>query len=168
MTMRALTRSGFLAALVVSFTALAAHAQDSTLDRAMHDELERSIKELHLGQLARPYYIAYRVFEEWGLGATATGGSLVRSGANRNRHFEPEVRVGDYAFDNTNFSEFGGGVGLIAFGGGDEGVSFGPGGLPLDESYLELRRQMWLMTDLAYKQAAESFASKKAALLNRS
>jgi hypothetical protein len=168
MIMRARTRSALFAALVVSLIPLAARAQDSTLDRAMHDELDRSIRELHLGQLARPYYIAYRVFEEWGLGATATGGSLVSSTANHSRHFDPEVRVGDYAFDNTNFSEFSGGVALVSVGGGDEGVSFGSEGLPLDESYLELRRQMWLMTDFAYKQAAESFAGKKAALVNRS
>lgn len=156
-----------IACLIVA--ASSAGAQDSTLQRALHDELDRSMRELHLGQLERPYFIAYRAFDSRGLRASATGGVLLSSGVNHSRNVEPEVRVGDYAFDNTNFTEFGGGgVGLVAIGGDDGFYGSGPGMLPLDDSYLEMRRQLWLITDVTYKQAAETYAAKRAALLNRS
>jgi predicted Zn-dependent protease len=142
-------------------------AQTDALGRAMRDELARSVKELRLDQLERPYFIAYRVHDMQTLGVSASNGSLLASNEYHARSFTPEVRVGDYAFDNTNFSEFGGG-GLIAIGMGPaSGMGFYPGSLPLDDNYLEFRRHMWLMTDATYKEAAEAIARKRAALLNR-
>jgi predicted Zn-dependent protease len=160
---RALT----VACALIGTSAAIAAAQDDALGRAMRDELARSMKELRLEQLERPYFIAYRVHDTHTLGVSASNGSLLASNEYRVRSFTPEVRVGDYAFDNTNFSEFGSG-GLIAIGmGPSSGMGFYPGGLPLDDNYLELRRHMWLMTDATYKEAAEAIARKRAGLLNR-
>lgn len=147
-----------------------ARAQDSTLQRALHDELDRSIRDLRLGQLERPYFIAYRAYDSREVGASATGGSLLSSHTHHGRNVMPELRVGSYEFDNTNFMNFGGGIGLVSIAGGDDDGDFDgwPGQLPLDDSYLELRRQIWLITDFTYKHAAESYAAKRAALLNRS
>lgn len=39
--------------------------------------------------------------------------------------------------------------------------------MPIDDNYDELRRQLWLDTDSAYKTALDTFAKKKAALENR-
>jgi predicted Zn-dependent protease len=154
------------ATILVSATPGAAAAQDDALGRALRDELARSIKELKVDQLERPYYIAYRVREEQGFDVSATMGSLLGGSESRGRALVPEVRVGDYAFDNTNFMGMGGGGMGISFGRGGAPMSFF-GGLPLDDNYIELRRQIWLATDAAYKEAAETFAAKKAALLNR-
>ncbi|HEY2375588.1 MAG TPA: metallopeptidase TldD-related protein [Gemmatimonadaceae bacterium] len=124
------------------------------------------MRGLRLGQLERPYFIAYRAYDARSIGASATGGSLLSSGTRHSRNVGPEVRVGDYAFDNTNFMNFGSSGMLMALGGED--FDFGAGSLPLDDSYLEFRRQVWLMTDMAYKHAAETYAEKRAALLNHS
>ncbi len=62
------------------------------------------------------------------------------------------MRVGDYAFDNSNFA--GGGFG----GGGYEQASF-----PTDDSYAGMRRFFWLQTDVAYKAAVEALSRKRAA-----
>jgi microcin-processing metallopeptidase PmbA/TldD-like protein len=164
--MRSFLRSGALGILSLC-VAMAASAQDDVLRRALRDELTRSIKELKLGQLATPYFIAYRANEHQGLSASAMNGSLLSSNEFRGRSFFPEVRVGDYGFDNTNFTESSGALVAIGFGRGD-GMSLEFGGLPLDDNYLELRRQVWLLTDVMYKAAAEAYASKRAALLNRS
>src|SRR6185503_9233538 len=132
---------------------LPAQQTDDVIARAMRDELTRSMKELRLGNLERPYFIAYRINEVRTLGASASSGSLLGSSEDRSRYLDVEVRVGDYAFDNTNFSGGGGSGGLIAIGGG--AVGFGPSMLPLDDSYLEIRRRLWRATDAAYKEAAE-------------
>lgn len=133
------------------------------VSRALRDELARSIEHLRLGDFPKPYFIAYRVRDSRGLAASATCGSLLSSSddASRARTFAVEVRVGDYAFDNTNF------VSLPSFSPGTLRPQFGFSQLPVDDDYLEIRRQIWLATDAAYKQALEQLAGKKAALQNR-
>ena len=71
-----------------------------------------------------------------------------------------EVRVGSYAFDNTNFL---GDLGALAGAIRQLRVA----ALPLDDNYQELRRHLWLATDDAYKSALEQLAAKQTALRNR-
>jgi hypothetical protein len=160
-------RAPALACLIV-FAAGAAGAQGAgagpsatseVVMRAMRDELSRSIQQLHLDTLPKPYFIAYRVTENRTRNANGRLGSLVGTNEGRGgRQVQVEVRVGDYAFDNTNY--FGAGFMPQAF------VGFGS--LPLDDDYQELRRQLWLSTDVAYKQALEALSQKRAALAGRS
>jgi predicted Zn-dependent protease len=138
---------------------------DDALGRAMRDEVARSMKELRFGQFERPYFIAYRVREARLLDASAVHGSLLNAEEHRLRTLATEVRVGDYRFDNTNF--FGGGGFGFALGRGGR-FGFVSGDFPLDDDYREFRRKLWVATDAEYKQALETIAEKRAALLNRS
>ncbi|MCE2438765.1 MAG: hypothetical protein J4F39_04980 [Candidatus Latescibacteria bacterium] len=142
-------------------TSIEARAEDSILQRAMHDELARSMKELQLEDLERPYFISYHVHELKSRSSSATFGSLLTSQKSRSRTLTVEVRVGDYALDNTNFRAFAfGGTGVVRM----RGTSVG---MPLEENYTELRRRIWLATDGAYKKALEDLARKRAALQNK-
>ncbi len=131
------------------------YAEEDVVMQAMRDELSRSMDELRLEALERPYFIAYRVEESWSTRVSASFGSLLGSNEGRGRSLSVEVRVGDYDFDNTNFraSRFGG--------------FRGRAGLPLDDDYKALRRQIWLATDRMYKQAVEDLSGKRAALQHR-
>lgn len=147
-----------LAALLSVSLAGAAHAQDDALQRAMRDELARSTRLLRLDTLPRPYFIAYRVDETQVRLAAAARGSLVASAEGKSRLLIVEVRVGDYAFDNTNY-----------IGGPGMGVPPGVGGmsaLTTDDDYGAIRRALWLATDAAYKAAVEQLSRKRAALQN--
>ncbi len=138
---------------------LSAQTVDDVAFRAMRDELQRSMKKLQLQQLQRPYFISYRVMETRHQEAAARFGSLMSSSDHRNRFLSVSVRVGDYALDNSNFFSipFGNtGVATRMFGGTVQ--------LPLDDNYDELRRQIWLATDGAYKKALEDYSGKRAAL----
>jgi len=135
--------------------------QETALSRAMRDELSRSKRDLRLVQLEPPYFISYQIREVQDVGISASSGSLLASGENRSRMLTVELRVGDYALDNTNF-----------FAGPEFAFTrnrsfFGFNELPLDDNYLEFRRVIWLATDSAYKQALENLAGKRAALQNR-
>ena len=133
-------------------------AANDVVMRAMRDELARSVQQLRLDTLANPYFIAYRVTEGLSRSASARLGSLVRSDEGRGeRLLQVELRVGDYAFDNTNY--FGAGFLPQAF--------VGLAGIPQDDDYQALRRQIWLATDRAYKQALEALSQKRAALEGR-
>lgn len=159
MTCLALLAGVFLNAGTIGAQGSSQVPTNDALTRAMRDELARSIQQLRLDTLPKPYFIAYRVSESDGQGASGRLGSLVGTNDGRGvRFFQVEMRVGDYAFDNTNY--FGAGFMPSAF------VGFGQ--LPLDDDYQELRRQIWLATDAAYKQALEALSQKRAALESRS
>jgi predicted Zn-dependent protease len=144
--------------LAVAAAAVAARAQDDIVFRAMQDEMDRSMKQLQLENLDKPYFISYRVEDEDSTTASASFGGLASSNQNRLRMLRVEVRVGSYQLDNTNYSH-----GLLE----SLSVLASTKYLPLDDDYTELRRQIWLATDGAYKKATEDLARKRAALLNK-
>ena len=137
------------------------HAEDDVLQRALRDELARSMQQLQLEDLEQPYFVSYLVREVKSKGSSATFGSLLNSGEGHSRELSVEVRVGDYALDNTNFRSFSfGGTGVVRMYGGSMQ-------LPLEDDYDELRRKIWLATDGAYKKALEDLARKRATLQNK-
>lgn len=132
------------------------------LFRAMKDELARSLKKLQLEQLEKPYFIAYRIVDTDSKSASATFGALTEKSERRSRLLSVEVRVGSYERDNTNFFSMRLSVAGVA-------RQFVEGGIttPLDDNYDEIRRQLWIATDSAYKQALDDWAKKKGVLANR-
>src|SRR5262249_42634499 len=135
---------------------------DDIVMKAMRDELGRSMKKLQLENLEKPYFISYSVYDTDSATASATFGSVNgRTEEQRARFARIQGRVGDYQFDNRNFF-------AASFGG--SGVSRGFGGiapLPVDDNYDEIRRQLWLATDAAYKKALEDISKKRALLANK-
>src|ERR1700733_723997 len=93
--------------LCVFATTRPARAQDDIVMKAMRDELDRSMKQLHLENLEKPYFVSYRVVDSDSTNVSASFGALSSSSQNRYRTFNVEVRVGSYKQDNTNFASFG-------------------------------------------------------------
>ena len=143
-----------LAAMLLPAACMAA---DDVVMKALRDELDRSMKQLQLEQLEKPYFISYRVQDRTSLDTSATFGALLAGGVARVRLLTVQVRVGDYQRDNSNFMTV-----PPRSNGLTEAVV-----LPLDNDYQELRRQIWLATDTAYKDALEMLSRKRAALENR-
>ncbi len=123
--------------------------------RAMHDEIDRSLK-LSVPNLEAPYFIQYLMDDADGFTVSATLGGLTGRRRDRFRNLDVAVRVGDYAFDNTNYigSDF------------NFGSRYDLERFPLDDTYPVLRRYFWLATDSAYKSAVEAISRKRAALRN--
>jgi TldD protein len=116
------------------------------VQRALRDELARSMADLRLGDESRPYYLAYTLYDLEQATASATLGAVTAAHAYRGRVLRTDLRVGDPSFDNTNFE---GGARVET--------------VPLEDDYAALRRELWLRTDEAYKAALESLARKRAA-----
>jgi predicted Zn-dependent protease len=158
----------FLASVLLCATPLV--AADDAVTRAMRDELARSMRKLQLENLQKPYFIAYRMVDSDSCTATASFGALISStcgggsgsSPSRTRSLSVEVRVGDYARDNTNFYAF-----QLAASGVVHTFVIGGMGISIDDNYDELRRQLWVATDSGYKQALDVYAKKKAALEHR-
>ena len=160
MTLKSLRRT---AAILTVFAACFAGASADEIQRALKDELNRSLKELTLESLQRPYYMDYRLTLRETRSIKSSLGSLLYSRSNHSGSLSVGVRVGRPEFDNTNYFD----VGLGFFGSGDDEESFRSRRIPFELDYTALRRELWLASDAAYKQAAELFAKKEAAVKNR-
>lgn len=136
----------FVAAMLV---AVPLRATDAVVMKAMQDELARSMKNLVFENFGRPYFISYRIADTTNQAVSASFGALLGSGQSRARTLTVEVRVGDYKLDNTNYNSPS--VGQVVQ-------------IPTEDDYNEIRRQLWLATDAAYKRALEDLSRKKAAL----
>lgn len=135
----------------------------AVLIRAMQDETQRSLKELRIGDLPKPYHIEYLLTERFHVGAHAILGTVADMDTTRSITLTVRVRIGEPRFDNTNFFD----VSLGFFGSSDDEESFKNRLTPLSMSYDDLRRELWLATDACYKQAVEIYAKKTASLKNR-
>ena len=65
----------FIHVLITFLAFSAVHAEDDILQRALRDELARSMQQLQLEDLERPYFISYRVREVKSKSSSATFGS---------------------------------------------------------------------------------------------
>ena len=142
---------------------LPAQGKDDIVLHAMKDEMARSMNQLQLQQMDKPYFLAYRTDDVTRKEITATLGSLTSTSGDpyRNRVISVELRVGDYSLDNSNFfsmQRFRSGPAMF-LGGMEQGA--------LDDDYGQIRREFWLVTDRQYKKALEDLSAKKAALKMR-
>ncbi|MBI4717623.1 MAG: hypothetical protein HY763_07450 [Planctomycetes bacterium] len=131
-------------------TASAALEAD-VLMRALVDELDRSMSDLRLEDLARPYFIQFTAEERNTHSISASYGGLLTIADKRTRGAGSRVRVGSMSLDNTN----------IGRGGPARGA------LPLDDDYTTIRHTLWRLTDEDYKRAVEAITRKQAYLRDK-
>jgi len=148
------TTAAILVTVALSTVALSTAAQPDPVLDSMQAELKRSLT-LSLGELDKPYFISYEVDDQHIWSAGAMLGGLVSSNTNSFRSPRVRIRVGDYKFDNTNWT------GANAAGPRYELR------IPLeDDNPLVMRQFLWLATDSSFKGALQSIARKRAALRN--
>jgi len=145
----------FLICILLTFQS-AASAQESVLLSAMKDELLRSMDKLKLGDEEGPYYLSYLLKDLYSLRIRSDSGAITTNSENHYRTVKINLRVGNYALDNSNFVSLGASSLLASTN----------ARLAVDDDYDVLRRQIWLATDRAYKSALDTIAKKKASLQN--
>ena len=121
----------------------------AALDQALQVELERALT-LRLPDAPAPYFVGYDVLDGTVITAFAEQGALVSRGFDDYRNLRVEVRVGSPTLDSSNFQAFGEPDGVVQRR------------LPVEDATLALRREIWLATDTAYKQAVEHLSRKEA------
>ncbi|RPJ78890.1 MAG: hypothetical protein EHM13_14055, partial [Acidobacteria bacterium] len=137
-------------------------AAGQVIFRAMQDEMERAMRGLLLEGEPPPYYISCAIDDVTTSRIRASLGSLVEDSTGRARLLRVQVRVGDYAFDNSGFLSNDAMAGVMPGWATTSGII-----ATLDDDYHALRRQIWLMADASYKQAVNTYARKRALYGNR-
>jgi hypothetical protein len=137
-------------------------AEEHPLLQAMRDEMARSMAGLRMKDQPPPYYIADTVDDVATSVIRAALGAPVEDNSFEGRVLRVEVRVGSYDFDSSRFLSYEREAGVMpAY------VATGGMTCTLDDDEDAVGRQIWLMTDAAYKHALRVFAKKQAAFQNR-
>ncbi len=120
---------------------------------AMKAEMSRSMAALR-AQPTPPYFLSYEVTELHSASVSASFGAVTQSDESRRRLVDIDLRVGDYALDQTR-----------PLRGGASPSSFsdrrGPIACPIDDDPEAIRSVLWYHTDQAYRRAAERFVRVK-------
>jgi TldD protein len=132
----------------------AVKASDSLLV-ILQEELDREMESLEKEE-EPPYFLSFRVDEINAIEVSASFGCLTAINEKKHRIFTPQVRIGDYSFDNTH--EFKDDISNGYYGGGT-----GFSNLPLDNNKKAIQHAIWLAVDETYKSALEKYSS----LINR-
>jgi TldD protein len=153
-----------LAAMLLAFSAASAvfaqlPADNDHTMQAMKDEMARAKSRLELqitkgDKPVRPYYIEYRLLDINVREVVAEFGALLSTNHNRSRIMDVNARVGDYKLDSSNFVSEEGFRGFIG----------STGTVGIDRDYDSLRQDLWIATDQAFKEAAETYSRKQAYL----
>jgi TldD protein len=147
-----------LAALALTGAAILWAQQQAPSDpqiAAMQDEIGRA-KQMTLAGLDPPYFVQYLIDESNNFSVSASLGGILSRRLETQRAPEVRLRVGDYKFDNSNYT----GSGF------NFGARYDLDRFPLENQYDILRRYLWLYTDSAYKSSVEALSRKRAALRN--
>jgi len=134
---------------------LAQSLEEDIVFKAMQDELNRTTEKLQMENLERPYYVGYTINQFELMEITSSFGALTKSEKAKRRFLTVDLRVGDYAFDNTNF--------IADYWGMSPSYTL----LALEDDYDAIRHEIWLLTDQAYKKGLETLSQKKAYVQNK-
>ncbi len=140
-----------LLVLIFFFSLFKLDAQDALID-ILKLELNREMNALKNEEVP-PYYLAYRVNDDYIMSFESSFGSLVNVNDTRTRMLTTDLRVGDYELDNSHPTQEGLNMGNAGFG---FGLS-----LPLEDSSLAVRQLIWQATNSAYLNAVSTYSSIK-------
>ena len=147
--------------IVFSHSLFSKTTQSSEIMRAMRDEITRSMNELKIEGLERPYFIEYllKITSDYSINSKL--GTIVYSNTEGKQvaSLTTIVKVGSYKFDNSGFDN----IAFTFYGSttDDDNENYINRRIPADIDYNMLRRELWLATDASYKNAAEGLTKKK-------
>lgn len=122
------------------------------LMECLADELKYSMENLVAADGTKPYYMGYTVHHEVRPIVSATLGAITRNQERTERKLNIDLRVGDYALDNTH--QLRGGGPSHAFGSGNIALSIG-------DNPDSIRHAVWYHTDRIFKQAVKRLSQIK-------
>jgi len=141
----------FLIAVIVAAPALGnpQSAHPVPVLEAMKSELARSVRTFK-SQPVPPYFLSYEITETQSGVVSSSFGKLTGSNESRSRLLNIDLRVGDYALDNTRQIRG-------AFPSFDFSDRFSLAQIPIEDNLDAVRSVLWYHTDKKYKHAVEQF-----------
>ncbi|MEW6741912.1 MAG: metallopeptidase TldD-related protein [Planctomycetota bacterium] len=120
--------------------------------KIMAEELQYSMEHLVTEDGTKPYFIAYTITDSATVSLRAELGALESDDSSHRRILDVEVRVGDYALDNTHKLR-----GRTRGGGGGMRGAPGAARISLEDKPEAIRHALWQATDQAFASAVETY-----------
>ena len=141
--------------VTASATSIASSTEDkyekNTIEKAMEDELQRSMEELTYKDYEKPFFISYTINDSRAVSISASLGALLYSNYFPVRNKSVRVMVGDYDFNDESLD-----ASYYNDASGMSEIS-----IPIENDYFGIRRSLWVTTDAVYKSAAKLFQENK-------
>ena len=118
-------------------------ATEEAIFSPMEHEMSRSLKDLKEGDFGPPYFIAYRMILSRGIYISASFGGVLSENKYQSQTLFAEVRYGSKDLDNTS-------------------IQYRGWSAEAPKTGKELRENLWILTDKAYKDAVAGYLEKKA------
>lgn len=118
----------------------------------LEDELNYSMANLVAEDGTKPYFMMYAVYDEQRASLVAAMGAIEQDNQAESRNLNIDLRVGDYALDNTH-----------QLRGAGRAHERGSGSMPLamDGEPDAIRHALWYQTDRVFKEAVERLTKIK-------
>ena len=126
--------------------------KEELIAKSIREEVERSLSQLKIEGLQRPFFIAYTMGDVNQIQISATNGSLLTSDSFPFRGSGARLLIGDYQCTDENFQ-------------GMTGGASGFDGTPsMENDEAGIRYTIWRDLDAIYKNAAETYEQKISAI----
>lgn len=112
-------------------------------------ELAHSLDELKKQEVP-PYFLSYEIVETHSATVSGSFGTLTHSSENKRRQLHIDLRVGDYALDNTR---------QVRGNPLNPVDRFSNIPMPIEDDPTAIRNVLWLQTDKKYKRALEELTT---------
>lgn len=122
--------------------------EKNIIERAMIDELTRSMDSLLYDKYQKPFYIAYTIVDTKTLAISASLGALTTSSESVGRSKFVRVMVGGYDFNDESFD---------AENNQNSNFAVNDIQIPIEDDYAGIRRALWTSTDVVYKSASKLY-----------
>lgn len=137
----------FVFSIVFLFTGFL-NASDILIN-AMKDEMKRGIEKLQMENFSKPYFLSYTVYESSICKISGIFGDLEKTRYEKRRLAKIDLRIGSKKFDNSYF--------IVGF---KDRVFYD--NITIEDDYDSIRKGLWYLTDLAYKEMLEVYSKKEA------
>lgn len=136
--------------LMLTFIFLPGISQNDELLNILKEELQYEFDELQSKEHP-PYYMAFRANDSYFTSVVSTNGSITNVSENLSKSFAPEIRIGNYDFDNTHIYD------------NDMYVdnSFYYCMLPKENNTDLVKYKIWETTEILYKNTVDEYLAKK-------
>src|SRR5262245_29806471 len=127
----------------------------ASLLKVLAEELEDSMEHLVASDGTKPYYISYTITDTTAVSVRGSLGALHRNDADHQGALDADIRVGDYALDNTHQIRG-------QADGGRSGRAVGAtSSAPIETDPIAVKHALWRVTDRAFKGAVDRFQRVK-------
>ncbi len=118
----------------------------------LEKELIYSMDHLRGDDGAKPYFLAYTVYDETTTILSASLGAMMRNQVSHGRNLNIDLRVGDYKLDNTH---------QLRDAGQSRESGSGNISLAIDDHEMSIRHTIWYHTDRMFKRAVKRLGRVK-------